>query len=132
MGEKVCRGIRGATRADANTSEAILSATRDLLLQMIKDNDVRVDDVACAYFTTTPDLTAAFPATAARLLGGGWEDVALMGSQEIAVPKVMPSVIRTMVLINTEKRAKDLKRTYLKGTDRLLSGGVPTDGSAKA
>ena len=132
MGEKVCRGIRGATRADANRPDAILSATRELLLAMMHDNDVKVEDVACAYFTTTPDLTAAFPATAARLLGGGWEDIALMGSHEIDVPDVMPGVIRVMVLVNTEKRAKDLKRTYLKDTQTLLSGGVPSDGAAPA
>jgi chorismate mutase len=61
-----CRGIRGATTADANTREAILEATTDMLERLIAENDLRPEDIASAIFSTTPDLNAEFPAVAAR------------------------------------------------------------------
>ena len=63
----VCRGIRGATTVSANTAEDILEATTEMLQALIAHNDLKDPDViASAYFTTTPDLTATFPAIAAR------------------------------------------------------------------
>jgi chorismate mutase len=55
-----------------------------LLALVIHLNGIHTDDVASAIFTTTTDLSAAFPATAARQLG--WLDVPLMCSHEIDVP----------------------------------------------
>ena len=64
-----CRGIRGATTVEENTREAILEGTREMLLKMIAANDLKVEEVGSAIFTTTPDLNAEFPALAARQLG---------------------------------------------------------------
>jgi chorismate mutase len=50
--------------------------------------------VSCI-FTCTPDLTAAFPAEAARRLG--LSDVPLLCAQEIDVPGALERVIRVMV-----------------------------------
>ncbi|PJF38830.1 MAG: chorismate mutase, partial [Phototrophicales bacterium] len=55
------RGVRGATTADANTPEAILQATRELLQQMIDVNGIQEEDVASILFSTTPDLNAVYP-----------------------------------------------------------------------
>ena len=74
---QACRGIRGATTADANTDEAIYSATRDMLQELINVNGIDQEQVAAAYFTVTSDLNAAFPAAAARQLG--WNEVLTMG-----------------------------------------------------
>ena len=79
-----CRGVRGATTADANTREDILRATRELLALMIRQNGIRAEDVASAFFSTTPDLDAEFPALAARQMG--WYDVALLCNHELDVP----------------------------------------------
>ena len=68
-----CRGVRGATTADANTPDDILRATRELLALMIRQNGIRAEDVASVIFSTTPDLNAEFPALVARQLG--WLDV---------------------------------------------------------
>jgi chorismate mutase len=57
-----CRGIRGATTVDNNNVEDILNASKELLQMMIDANGVEPEDVACAIFTTTSDLNAAFPA----------------------------------------------------------------------
>ena len=56
---------------------AIWKASRELMVELIKANGIEEDDVASVIFTTTPDLTAAYPAKAARDLG--WHRTALMG-----------------------------------------------------
>ena len=66
----VCRRIRGATVAEANTAEAIYGATGELLAQLVETNYIKERDVAAVYFTTTPDLNAGFPAAAARQWAG--------------------------------------------------------------
>jgi len=118
----ICRGIRGATLADGNTAEAIYSATRDLLKELIDANDIEERDVAAVHFTMTPDLNAVFPAAAARQLG--WNNTALMGSVEIAVPDSLSRCIRVLILFNTVKEPQELVNLYLKGTEVLRMQGV--------
>ncbi len=117
------RGIRGATTADSNTKEAILEATSELLQTLVDTNDVEVDDIASVQFTTTSDLTAEFPAMAARLLMG-WKYVALMSSNEMNVPDDVKMCIRVMLLVNTDKAPHELNRAYLKGAKNLRSRGT--------
>ncbi len=116
------RGLRGATTADANTRSAIVSATSELLAELVSRNDLDLDDVAAAFFTTTQDLNAEFPAVAARLLG--WTQIALMCGHEMAVPDAQPMCIRVMVLINTDKRAAELDNVYLRQAVNLRARGV--------
>ncbi len=112
-----CRGIRGATTVEANTREEILEGTRVLLQQIIDANDLNVEDVASAVFTTTPDLNAEFPAVAARQLG--WHDVALMCGHEMAVPGALPLCIRIMILWNTPKSQTEIVHVYTRGATNL-------------
>src|ERR1041385_812942 len=58
---KVLRGLRGATTATANTSEAILEATEELLRALQDANGFEPGDVESAIFTSSPDLTAEYP-----------------------------------------------------------------------
>src|SRR2546425_536061 len=81
---KILRGLRGATTATANTSEAILQATEELLRALQTANGFAPEDVESAIFTSSPDLTAEYPARAARRLG--WTDVPLLG-QALYSPK---------------------------------------------
>ena len=106
------RGIRGATTADANTRESILSATHELLAALIAANDISADDVASAFFTTTPDLNAEYPALAARLMG--WDEAALMCAHEMDVPHGLPMCIRVLIHWNTSARVDQVKHIYLK------------------
>jgi len=107
-----CRGVRGATTADANTAEAILEATRQLLALMIRANGIESADVASAFFTTTNDLNAEFPALAARQLG--WLDVALLCHHELDVPSSLPMCIRVLLHWNTDKSADQISHIYVK------------------
>ncbi len=82
------RGVRGATTVKANTREAILEATAELLQAMAEANGINSEDVASAFFTSSPDLNAEFPALAARQMG--WTDVALLCGHEMQVPGSLP------------------------------------------
>ena len=116
------RGLRGATTADANTKQAMLSATSEMLGELLTLNDLDLDDVAAAFFTTTRDLNAEFPAVAARQVG--WTEVALMCGHEMDVPDGQPMCIRVLVLVNTDKTPSQLENVYLKGAVNLRTRGM--------
>lgn len=111
------RGIRGAITVDVNTAEAILSATRTLLDALIETNGLIEEDVASVIFTTTPELTAAFPAKAARDMG--WTRVALMGAQEMAAVSGIPMCIRVLIHWNTEKTLDEITHVYMREAEML-------------
>lgn len=113
----MCRGVRGATTAEANTREDILQATRQLLALMIRLNGIDTESVGSAIFTVTRDLDAEFPALAARQLG--WLDVPLLCSYEISVPNSLPRCIRVLVNWNTTKSQKEIQHVYIKDAARL-------------
>lgn len=112
-----CRGIRGATTADANTREAILEATRELLVMLIEQNGLQPDDIASAIFSTTPDLNAEFPAVVARELG--WLDTALLCTHEMAVPGSLQGCVRVLIHWNTTRRADEVRHVYIRGAKNL-------------
>src|SRR5436305_14248846 len=85
---KTLRGLRGATTAAANTREAILNATAELLRALQDGNGFRPEDVESAIFTSSPDLTAEYPARAARSLG--CTPLPLLGTPAAAAPDRSP------------------------------------------
>src|SRR5215471_9505661 len=126
-----CRGIRGATFVPEDSPEAILSATRELLAALVAANGIATEDVASAFFTTTPDLRSAFPARAARQLG--WLDVPLLGATEMDNPNAPRRCIRVLLHWNTTRRQDEIVHVYLRGSDAMraqdppshLAGSVP-------
>ncbi|NDJ53132.1 MAG: chorismate mutase [Chloroflexi bacterium] len=113
----MCRGVRGATVAAANTRAAILEATRELLAEIIAANDIAIDEVASIFFTMTPDLTQAYPATAAREMG--WSDLALLCAQEIDCPVGLPRMIRVLFHWNTKRSPQEITHIYINGAEAL-------------
>jgi chorismate mutase len=111
------RGIRGATCAEKNTEEMILSATRELLMEMLGKNNIVPEDIASIFFTMTDDLNAAYPAKAARNLG--LVSVPLMCSREIFVPASVCKCIRVLILVNTTKSQDEIIHVYLGEAQRL-------------
>ena len=112
-----CRGVRGATTADNNSPDEILTATRQLLALMIRQNEIEPDEVASAIFSTTTDLDAEFPALAARQLG--WIDVALMCVHELDVPGSLRHCIRVLLHWNTERAPDEIVHIYIKNAAGL-------------
>ncbi len=115
------RGIRGATTADVNTAEAITETTQELLVELTRLNDLDKDEICFAYFTTTHDLTAEFPAYAARRLG--WLEVPLLCGHDMAVqlpnPRGVPMCIRILLLYNTAKPQSAMRFAYLRGAKAI-------------
>lgn len=111
------RGVRGAITVEADTEEAIIQATMEILQAMIEANGLHEEDVASIFFTTTPDLTAAYPARGARRLG--WTRTALMGGVEMDVRGGLPRCIRVLIHWNTDKSLSDIKHIYLRDAVKL-------------
>jgi tryptophan synthase alpha chain len=112
-----CRGIRGATTVESNTSEDILEATTDLLGALIRLNEIAPEDVVSAMFTTTPELTAAFPALAARELG--WTEVPLLCAHEMNVPGALRGVVRILLHVNSPRTPAQIRHVYLRDARAL-------------
>lgn len=113
------RALRGAISVDADTADAIIQATRELLLALLSRNDATAEDLVSLVFTATPDLTAAFPATAARDLG--MDDVPLLCATEIAVPGATPRIVRVLAHLYTDRDRSGLTHVYLREAAGLRS-----------
>lgn len=112
------RGIRGATTVEADDPAEIHAATRELLEEILRVNDItRFEEIASAIFTTTSDLTSTFPAEAARALG--MKQVPLLCALEIPVPKGMPRCVRILLHWNTDRPQSDIVHVYLRDAKKL-------------
>lgn len=112
-----CLGVRGAITADANTAEAILAATRELLTTIVEANQIETDDIGSVIFSTTIDLNAEYPAIAARQMG--WQDVAIMCTHEMNVPQGLKRCVRVMIMWNTNLSPHDVRHIYLREAQQL-------------
>ncbi|RFS85207.1 chorismate mutase [Actinomadura spongiicola] len=111
------RAVRGATQIDADDRDQILEATTELVAEVMARNGLSTEDVISVIFTVTPDLTAEFPALAARKLG--FHEVPLLCATEIGVPGSLPRVIRLMAHIDTDRPRSDVQHVYLRGATAL-------------
>jgi chorismate mutase len=112
------RGIRGATSVEADDKEMILAATRELLEEICRANEIQdYEQIVSAIFTTTSDLTSTFPAEAARTMGMG--QVPLLCATEIPVPGSLPRCIRILLHVNAEKKQAEIQHIYLGEAKRL-------------
>lgn len=118
------RGIRGATTATQDDPEAILEATKQLLLAICEANStLRNEDIASAIFTLSNDLKSVYPAQAAREIG--WTAVPLMCAQEIPVPGGLSKCIRVLLHWNTPLSQGDIKHIYLREAKQLRPDLTP-------
>jgi chorismate mutase len=111
------RAIRGATQADRDDRESILEATDELVRSVLERNAVDPADLISILFTATPDLTAEFPAYAARRLG--LTDVPLLCATEMAVPGAMPRVLRLLAHVDMDRSRSEIRHVYLRGAAAL-------------
>jgi chorismate mutase len=117
VAEQRLRALRGATTATADEGPAIVEATERLLAEMIGRNGVATEDLVSMIFTTTSDLSAEFPAAAARALG--LSSVPLLCAREIDVPGSVPRCIRVLMHLYTSREDDALRHVYLEGADQL-------------
>lgn len=113
------RAFRGATTVAADEAEAITEATVELLEALIGRNNLTPDDIVSIIFTATPDVTAEFPAAAARALG--LEDVPLLCAVEMDVPGAVPSCVRILLHAHSALERSEVRHAYLRGAQGLRS-----------
>lgn len=111
------RGVRGAIQVEANEREAILNATEELMQAIIRSNEIEAHAVASVFFTVTNDLNTAFPAAVRESIG--WDAVPFLCGCEIAVPGSLKSVVRVLILFETDKTQKAIRHQYLGGAKSL-------------
>jgi chorismate mutase len=102
---------------DANERLAILEATAELVRAVLDRNQIEPEHLISVVFTATPDLTADFPAYAARAMG--ITDVPLLCATEIDVPGAMPRVVRLLAHVESDRPRADLRHVYLRGAAAL-------------
>jgi len=89
------RALRGATTATANTAAAIQEAVAELVDALMERNALAGERLLSVTFSVTADLDACFPAAAARRRPG-WDQVALLDCQQMAVDDDLPRCIRLL------------------------------------
>jgi chorismate mutase len=94
-----------------NTPTAILESTTELLTEVLARNGLATDDLISIIFTSTPDLTAEFPAVAARV--AGLTTVPLLCTSEIPVPGSLGMCIR-LLMHCTAPRDRVIHHVYLR------------------
>ena len=114
--------MRGATTCDDDSKVEIDEKTQTLVKEMLGRNGIENADLVSMIFTATDDLTAEFPATAARALGLG--DVPLLCARELGVAHGMPRTIRVLMHFYGETPRNDLHHVYLEGA-RSLRDDLP-------
>lgn len=111
------RAVRGAIQVADNTRDEVLDGATELVLGVMQRNGIEPDDLISILFTATPDLTAEFPAYAARQLG--LTDVPLMCASEIAVPGALPRTLRLLAHVETSRPRSEIRHVYLRGAAAL-------------
>ena len=119
------RGIRGAATIEQNTKEEIFAATQQMESEMLRRNEIAPEDIGAAIFSATEDVTAAFPAAGARQLPG-FNLVPLFDARQMAVENSMPLCIRALLLVDTDKKASEIKHVYL-GRAATLRADIKQD-----
>ena len=112
------RGIRGAITADENSKEKIELAARQLVTKILSMNELRTENIGAIIFSTTEDLTTAFPSSAVRQIPA-FRLVPLFDTREPAVENSLPLCIRVLILADVDKEQNKIHHVYLGGAKNL-------------
>jgi chorismate mutase len=110
------RAIKGAITVDEDGAREICSATAEMLVEMLRANDLTATDVVSLMLTATPDLRSEFPARGAR--DAGMTEVPMLCAVEIAVPGALPRCIRALAHVEVADTHRP-RHVYLKGARAL-------------
>lgn len=98
-----------------------MDATAELLHELSALNDLDPTEIASAFFTTTPDLNAEFPAHAARRLG--WLNVPMLCGHDMEVQQPnargVAQCIRVLLMYNTPRPQSAMRFAYLRGAQAI-------------
>lgn len=120
------RGVRGAITVNENKSGEIFEATKQLVEEIIRQNELEAEQIAAVFITVTTDLNADFPAKAVRSVSG-WDLVPLMCATEVPVPGSLEKCIRVMMLANTDLSAAEIHHVFLGNAKKLRPDLIQVD-----
>lgn len=106
------RGIRGAATVEENSQEEIWSAAQELVTKIVSDNQLSVESIGAIIFSSTKDLTAAFPSAGVRKLPI-FKFVPLFDAQETDIEGSLPMCLRVLILADVEKNLSEVCHVYL-------------------
>lgn len=112
------RGIRGAATVEENSQEQIWQTARQLVTEILSLNELTAENIGAIIFSTTEDLTAAFPSSAVRQLPD-LRLVPLFDTREPAIENSLPMCIRVLILVDTDKAQNEIRHVYLGGAKNL-------------
>ena len=115
--------IRGAITANCNERDEILGKTKKLIAAIIEENDILLENILSIQFTATKELTAVYPAVAAREMG--ITEAALMCMQELFIENSLPNCIRVAITVDTPKKQSQAVAVYLDGAAVLRPDLAP-------
>ncbi len=127
--DEILRGIRGATSVPHDTPDAIVDGTAELVTEVLERNAIEARDIVSILFTASHDLSAEFPAVAARQLG--LSAVPLMCAREIPVEGSVDRCIRMLVHAYMP-RERTVRHVYLHDARRLRIDLVEGEGPQTA
>ena len=113
--------LRGATTLEADTREAVLERTAELLHRLMERNDLRREHLVSLIFTATDDIRSEFPAAAVR--AAGISDVPMLCARELEIEggSGIPRCIRLLAHVETDRSRGDLRHVYLHEARQLRS-----------
>jgi chorismate mutase len=114
--------LRGAITCNENTKQEVEEKTQRLVKELLARNELEHDDLVSLIFTATEDLTAEFPAAAARAIGLG--DIPLLCARELGIEGGKAMCIRLLVHCYTDRPRDQLHHVYLDGA-RSLRDDLP-------
>ncbi len=112
--------VRGATTVDSDTAADIKAAVIDLMDELCAENLIFSGDteIVSCILSSTKDITAMFPAAAAREFG--LHDAPLFSCQEPDIAGSLPLCVRVLLTAAcTGKAMRSPKHIYLKGAKVL-------------
>ena len=106
--------IRGAIATVKNNKEDIIESSKILFSEIIEKNLLEPKKIVSIIFTTTHDLTEAFPAKAVREMG--YEYISVIDTLAPNISSDLQGCIRILV---TYKEDIDVNHVYLKKAKNL-------------
>ncbi|MGB9678583.1 MAG: chorismate mutase [Thermoanaerobacteraceae bacterium] len=107
--------MRGAITTE-NTKIQISHDTITLIEEIIKNNNIDINDITAIFFSTTKDINKIYPAEAVRQYG--ITSVPMMCFQEMDVENSLKKCIRVIMFVNFTEEKK-IKHIYLKDAKNL-------------
>jgi len=111
------RAVRGAITISKDDPGEIVSATEEMLLKLMEQNQIQPQGIISIFFTVTPDIISEFPAVAARKIG--LVDTPLMCAGEIPKPGALPLCIRALLYFYTDLQKSEINPVYLREAVKL-------------